>query len=163
MKNCYPLPRVNDLFDQLQGSIIYSKIDLRSSYHQLRIHEEDTPKIAFRTHYGLYEFQVMLFGLTNASTVFMYLMKRKLCSPPILALQKGTENFVVYCDAAQKGLGVVLIQKEKVVAYASPQLKMLNAQAEEIKEDNVKEENLHGMDEEFKTRPDGTLCIRNMS
>ncbi|GKA08963.1 putative reverse transcriptase domain-containing protein [Tanacetum coccineum] len=80
VKNHYLLPRIDDLFDQLQGSSIYSKIDLRSGYHQLRVHEEDIPKIAFRTHYGHYEFQVMPFGLTNASVVFMDLMNR-LCKP----------------------------------------------------------------------------------
>ncbi|GKE73919.1 putative reverse transcriptase domain-containing protein [Tanacetum coccineum] len=166
VKNHYPLPRINDLFDQLQRSSVYSKIDLRSGYHQLRVCEEDILKTAFRTRYGHYEFQVMPFGLTNAPAVFMDLMnhvckpyldkfmivfiddiliysknkkeheehlkiaksmtkltqkgvkfdwgdkdkaafqliKRKLCSAPILALPKGNEDFVVYCDASHKGL-----------------------------------------------------------
>ncbi|GKC46024.1 putative reverse transcriptase domain-containing protein, partial [Tanacetum coccineum] len=80
VKNCYLLPRINDLFDQLQGSSVYSKIDLRSGYHQLRVCEEDIPKTVFRTRYRHYEFQVMLFGLTTAPAVFMDLINR-VCKP----------------------------------------------------------------------------------
>ncbi|GJZ09347.1 putative reverse transcriptase domain-containing protein [Tanacetum coccineum] len=157
VKNRYPLLRIHDLFDQLQGSSVYSKIDLRSGYHELRVREEDIPQTAFRTRYGYYEFQVMPFGLTNAPTVFMDLMNR-VCKPfldkfmivfiddiliysknkkqhkehlkavlefaPILALPEGSEDFVVYCDASYKGLGVVLMQREKVISYASLQLKI---------------------------------------
>ncbi|GJW67093.1 putative reverse transcriptase domain-containing protein, partial [Tanacetum coccineum] len=221
LKNRYLLPKIDDLFDQLQGSSVYSKIDLRSRYHQLRVREEDIPMTAFKTRYGHHEFQVIPFGLTKAPTVFMDLMnrvckpyldkflivfindiliysrskeeyrehlelilefikneelyakfssfskiakrmtkltqknvkfeweekeeaafqplKQKLCSAPILALPKGTENFVVYCDASHNGL------------------------AEATKEENVLEENLCGMNKEFETRPDGNLCIKNRS
>nr|GEZ34146.1 reverse transcriptase domain-containing protein [Tanacetum cinerariifolium] len=104
VKNRYPLPRIDDLFDQLQGSSIYSKIDLRSGYHRLRVRDEDILKTAFRTRYEHYEFQ-------------------KLCEAPILALPEGNDDFVVYCDASYQGLGAVLMHREKVIAYASRQLK----------------------------------------
>ncbi|GKF30252.1 retrotransposon protein, putative, ty3-gypsy subclass [Tanacetum coccineum] len=152
VKNHYPLPRIDDLFYQLQGSSVYSKIDLRSGYHQLIVRDEDIPKTAFRTRYGHYEFQVMSFGLTNAPAVFIDLMnhfskiakslteltqknkkyiwgkdqesafqllKQKLCEAPILALPKGNDDFVIYYDASHQGLGAVLMQREKVIAYAS--------------------------------------------
>nr|GFB59795.1 putative reverse transcriptase domain-containing protein [Tanacetum cinerariifolium] len=158
IKNRYPLPRIDDLFDQLQGSQYFSKIDLQSGYLQLRVREEDIPKTAFRMMYGHFEFMVMPFGLTNAPTVFMDLMNRvcrpyldkfvivfiddiliyskseeehevylklilellkkeklgdeqenafqtlkdMLCDAPILALPKGADDFVVYCDASNQ-------------------------------------------------------------
>ncbi|GJX69510.1 retrotransposon protein, putative, ty3-gypsy subclass [Tanacetum coccineum] len=163
MKNRYPLPRIDDLFDQLQGSSVYSKIDLRSGYHQLRVLEEDILKTEFRTRYGHYEFQVMPFEpteirqllglagyyqkfikgflriaksmtkLTHKGVQFNWgdkqeaafqLLKQKLCSAPILALPEGNKDFVVYCDASHKGSGVVLMQREKVISYASRQFEI---------------------------------------
>ncbi|GJR32487.1 putative reverse transcriptase domain-containing protein [Tanacetum coccineum] len=303
IKNRYPLPRIDDLFDQLQGSSVYSKIDLRSGYHQLRVRDEDIPKTAFRTRYEHYEFQVMPFGLTNTPAVFMDLMnrvckpyldkfvivfiddiliysrlhvdptkieavknwaspttpteirqflglagyyqrfiegfskiaksmteltqknkkyiwgedqesafqllKQKLCEAPILALPEGNDNFVVYCDASHQGLGAHILdqkelnmrqhrwlelladydceihyhpRKENVVAYALSQKErikplrfrslvmtihpslhsqILKAQTEALKEENIKAENLRGMDKTFEICPDGTRCIKN--
>nr|GEX33766.1 putative reverse transcriptase domain-containing protein [Tanacetum cinerariifolium] len=155
IKNRYPLHRIDDLFYQHQGSQFFSKIDLRSGYHQLRVHENDIPKTTFRTRYGHFEFTVMPFGLTNApaflghvingdgihvdpskiekcktfdwdeeqANVFQTL-KDKLCNAHVVALPDGPEDFVVYCDASGLGLGCVLMQIGKVIAYASRQLKI---------------------------------------
>jgi len=76
IKNKYPLPRIDDLFDQLRGACVFSKIDLRSGYHQLKIRNTDIPKTAFTMRYGLYEYTVMSFGLTNAPAYFMYMMNK---------------------------------------------------------------------------------------
>ncbi|GJV59667.1 reverse transcriptase domain-containing protein [Tanacetum coccineum] len=120
----------DDLFDQLQGSSVYSKIDLRSGYHQLRVRNEDIPKTAFRTRF-IKDFSKIAKSLTELTqknkkyiwgkdqeTAFQ-LLKQKLCDAPILALPEGNDDFVVYCDASLQGLGVVLKQREKVIAYAS--------------------------------------------
>ncbi|GJS84993.1 putative reverse transcriptase domain-containing protein [Tanacetum coccineum] len=124
IKNRYPLPRIDYLFDQLQGSRYFSKIDLRSGYHQLRVHEDDIPKTAFRTRYGHFEFTVMPFGLTNAPAVFMDLMNR-VCKPyldkfvivfidDILIYSKTKEDHEVHL-----GLVLELLRKEKLYAKFS--------------------------------------------
>ncbi|KAL8104338.1 hypothetical protein AgCh_028521 [Apium graveolens] len=182
IKNKHPLPRIDDLFDQLKGACYFSKIDLRSSYHQLKIKPEDIPKTAFRTRYGHYEFLVMSFGLTNTPAAFMDLMnwvyKEYLDKfvivfiDDILIYLKNPEDHVVHLqialqklrekqlegikvdlvkieavskweqpktpteirsflglagyyrsDASLKGLGCVLMQHDKVIVYASRQLK----------------------------------------
>ena len=87
IKNIYPLPRTDDLFDQLRGATVFSNIDLRSGYHQVRIKDEDIFKTTFRTRYGHYEFVVMPFGLTNAPAVFMCLMNN--------VMHKYLDKFVV--------------------------------------------------------------------
>ncbi|GKA60289.1 putative reverse transcriptase domain-containing protein [Tanacetum coccineum] len=160
---------IDDLFDQFQGSSVYSNIELRSGYHQLRVREEDIPKTAFKTRYGYYEPYLDKFVIVFIDDILIYpktkeehdahlrlilellkkeelyakfskcdfwlskgekeetafqTLKQKLCSAPILALPEGSENFIVYCDASHKGLGAVLMQKEKVIAYASRQLKI---------------------------------------
>ncbi|GJW25982.1 putative reverse transcriptase domain-containing protein [Tanacetum coccineum] len=164
IKNRYPLSIIDDLFDQLQGSSVYSKIDLRSGYHQLGIKEEDVPITAFRTRYDHFEFQVMPFGLTNAPAVFMDLMNR-VCKPyldkfvivfidDILVYSKDEEEhgkhlkiilellkkerFGIHVDPAKikairswaapttptEVYGAVFMKREKVIAYASRQLKV---------------------------------------
>nr|GEW94085.1 putative reverse transcriptase domain-containing protein [Tanacetum cinerariifolium] len=140
MKNHYPFPRIDDLFNHLQGSSVYSKINLQSGYHQLRVREEHIPKTVFRTRYGIMN-SIFIEGLskiaksmtklTQKNVKFDWgekkeatfqLIKQKLRSTPILALPKGSENFIVYCNALHKGLGAMLMQNEKVIAYASRQL-----------------------------------------
>ncbi|GJX93312.1 putative reverse transcriptase domain-containing protein [Tanacetum coccineum] len=162
VKNRYPLPRIDDLFDQIQGLSVYSKIDLRSGYHQLRVQEEDIPKTAFRTRYGHYEFQNKQDHEEHLKLILELLKKEKLYAKfskcefwipkvqflghvnnskgihvdpakiesikdwgaPILDLPEGCEDFIAYCDASKKGLGAVLMQREKVISYASRQLKI---------------------------------------
>ncbi|KAJ0704441.1 putative nucleotidyltransferase, Ribonuclease H [Helianthus annuus] len=124
IKNRYPLLRIDDLFDQLQGARFFSKIDLRSGYHQLKAQEEDIPKTAFRTRYGHYEFTVMPFGLTNAPAAFMDMMNR-ICKPyldkfiivfidDILIYSKSKEDHAKLLHAL-----LSLLRKEKLYAKSS--------------------------------------------
>ncbi|GJT82815.1 putative reverse transcriptase domain-containing protein [Tanacetum coccineum] len=124
IKNRYPLPRIDDLFDQLQGACCFSKIDLGSGYHQLRVREEDIPKTVFRTRYGHFEFTVMPFGLTNAPAIFMDLMNR-VCKPyldkfvivfidDILIYSKSEEEHEVHLKTILN-----LLKKEKLYAKFS--------------------------------------------
>ncbi|GJZ25992.1 putative reverse transcriptase domain-containing protein [Tanacetum coccineum] len=225
VKNRYPLSRINDLFDQLQGSSVYSKIDLRSGFSKIA---KPMTKLDQKT---------VKFDWGEKEEAAFQMLKQKLCSVSILSLPKGSENFVVYCDASHKGLGVVLIEREKVIAYRhylygtkcvvftdhksfqhildQKELKMrqhrwlellsdydckiryhpgkanvvvdalsrkerikplqvqalmmridlnllsqiLNAQSKAIKEENIKEENIDGMNKTFETRADGKHCI----
>nr|GEU48028.1 retrotransposon protein, putative, Ty3-gypsy subclass [Tanacetum cinerariifolium] len=116
MKKHYPLPRIDDLFNQLQGSSIYLKIDLRSGFHQLRVREENIPKTAFRSRYGLYEFQVMPFGLTNAPAVFMDLMNW-VCN---LYLDKFVTVFIDDILIYSKSIHVEPAKIESIKDWASP-------------------------------------------
>ncbi|GJV68492.1 putative reverse transcriptase domain-containing protein [Tanacetum coccineum] len=124
VKNRYPLPRIDDLFDQLQGSRVYSKIDLRSGYHQLRVREEDISKTTFRTRYGHYEFQVMPFGLTNAPAVFMDLMNR-VCKPYLdRFVIVSIDDILIYSKSRKEHEGHLklilnLLKKEELYAKFS--------------------------------------------
>ncbi|GJS40951.1 putative reverse transcriptase domain-containing protein [Tanacetum coccineum] len=145
VKNCYPLPRINDLFDQLQGSSVYSKIDLRSGYHQLRVREEEILKTEFKTRYGHYEnkkeheeYLKAILELLKKEELYAKFSKclvgyyrrfiegfsKIVKSLTKLTEKKVNEDFITYCDASIKGLGAVLMQREKVIAYASCQLKI---------------------------------------
>ncbi|GKA79839.1 putative reverse transcriptase domain-containing protein [Tanacetum coccineum] len=124
IKNRYPPPKIDDLFEQLQGSQYFSKIDLSSGYHQLRVHEDDIPKTAFRTRYGHFEFTVMPFGLTNAPAIFMDLMNR-VCRP---YLDKFViviiDDILIYSKTRKEhemhlGLVLELLKKEKIYAKFS--------------------------------------------
>ncbi|GJX14699.1 putative reverse transcriptase domain-containing protein, partial [Tanacetum coccineum] len=124
VKNCYPLSRIDDLFDQLRGAFPFLKIDFQSGYHQLRVHEDAIPKTAFRTRYEHFESTVMPFGLTNAPTVFMDLMNR-VCKlyigrfvivviDDILAYSKSKEEHEVHLNLVWESL-----RKEKLYAKFS--------------------------------------------
>ena len=124
IKNKYPLPRIDDLFDQLKGAVYFSKIDLRSGYHQLKIKPEDISKIAFRTRYGHYEFLVMAFRLTNAPTTFMDLMNRifkKLLDKFVIVF---IDDILIYSKTEEEHaehlrISLEILRKEKLYAKLS--------------------------------------------
>ncbi|WMV24356.1 hypothetical protein MTR67_017741 [Solanum verrucosum] len=136
IKNKYSLLRIDDLFHQLQGASYFSKIDLRSSYHQLRVRGDDTPKMAFRTRRFVEGFSSIaspLIALTQEKLKFEWSeacersfqeLKDRLTSAPVLTVPEGIDGFVVYCDASRVGLGCVLMQHGKVISYVSRQLKI---------------------------------------
>ncbi|GJT85398.1 putative reverse transcriptase domain-containing protein [Tanacetum coccineum] len=186
------LPRINDLFNQLQVWRYFSKIDIRSGYHQLRVHGEDIPKTAFRTLYGHFEFTVMPFGLTNAPTVYgldepggsrglfevgvgaaeegkvvclVFQKNQKYewgreqeeafqtLKENLLSLPNRPEDFVVYCDASNQGLGCVLMQRGK----SSVKDKILAAPGEVSKVENATTEMLCGLDQLIEMKEDGGM------
>ncbi|GJU72300.1 putative reverse transcriptase domain-containing protein [Tanacetum coccineum] len=184
VKNNYPLLRIDDLFDQLQGSSVYSRIDLRSGYHQLRVCEEDIPKTVCKSYLEKFVIvfidDILIYSKSMQEheeqlKLILELLKKEEFAP-ILALPKGAENFIVYCDDSHKGLGVVLMQNEKAIAYASRQLKIhemnyttydleLGAVTEARKPENFKAEDVGGIirKEKLELRADVTLCLKNRS
>nr|GEX20827.1 hypothetical protein [Tanacetum cinerariifolium] len=167
VKNRYPLLIIDNLFDQLQGSSFYSKIDLRFGYHQLIVRDEDIPKTAFRNRYGHYEFRVVPFGFTNASAVFMNLMNR-VCKPyldkfviifidDILIYSKRKEEHTEHLN-----LILELLKKEELYAKFS-KCEFWLSQVEARKEENYGTKDLCGMIKQLEPCADGTLCLRNRS
>src|SRR5438105_11585354 len=120
-KNKYPLPHIDILFDQLAGAKVFSKIDLRSGYHQIKVREEDIPKTAFLTRYGLYEYLVMSFGLTNAPVFFMYLMNLVFMMELDVCVIVFIDDILVYSKNEEehaKHLRIVLDQLHEHELYA---------------------------------------------
>jgi hypothetical protein len=102
IKNKYPLPRIDILFDQLAGARVFSKVYLRSGYHQIKIRPEDVPKTASSTRYGLYEYLVMSFGLTNAPAHFLYLMNSMFMPKLDKFVMVFIENILIYSRSEEE-------------------------------------------------------------
>ncbi|GJU79229.1 putative reverse transcriptase domain-containing protein [Tanacetum coccineum] len=167
VKNRYLLSRIDNLFDQLQGSRVYSKIDLRSGYHQLTVREEDILKTAFRTRYGHYEFQVMPFGLTNSLAVFMDLMNREHKGRLKLILSEGIHvdpaKIESIKDWASPKTPTEICQFLGLLVTTDDSSKILSAQSEARKEENFITKDLHGMINKLEPRVNGMLCLNNQS
>ena len=118
IKNKYPLPRIDLLFDQLTGAKVFSKIDLRSGYHQIKIKPEDVPKTAFTTRYGLYEYLVMSFGLTNALAHFMYLMNSVFMPELDKFVVVFIDDILIYSKTKEEHLRIVLTRLREHRLYA---------------------------------------------
>jgi hypothetical protein len=118
IKNKYPLPRIDDLFDQLRGACVFAKIDLRSGYHELKIRECDIPKTALISSYGLYEYTVMSFGLTNAPAYFMYLMNKVFMEYLDKFLVVFIDDILVYSRSEEEHLRLSLQKLQKHRLYA---------------------------------------------
>src|SRR5438128_7419897 len=117
IKNKYPLPRIEDLFDQLKGAKFFSKIDLRSGYYQLKIRPQDTTKTAFVSRYGLYEFLVMSFGFTNTPAYFMNLMKKIFMEELDKFVLVFIDDILIYSKSAEEHEQHLRIVLEKLRAH----------------------------------------------
>ncbi|GJX90188.1 putative reverse transcriptase domain-containing protein [Tanacetum coccineum] len=182
VKNRYPLLRIDDLFYQLQGSRVYSKIDLRSGYHQLRVREEYIPKTAFRTHYGHYKFQVMSKEHEGHLKLILRLLKKEELYAKFLKCEfwLSKVQFLGHVINSE-GIHVDPAKIESIMDWASPKTpieilwalvltiglnlpkQILSAQLKARKEENSINEDLHGMINKLEPRADGTLCLNNQS
>ncbi|GJZ63908.1 putative reverse transcriptase domain-containing protein, partial [Tanacetum coccineum] len=169
VKNRYPLPRINDLFDQLQGSSVYSKIDLRSGYHQLRVHEEDIPKTAFRTRYGHYEFQQLSLDqneLNMRQRRWLEFFSDYDCD---IRYHPGKANVVVDALSRKERSRPLRVRALVMTMGLNLPKKILEAQIEALKPKNLSAEDVGGMlrkdllKEKLEPRADGTLCLNNRS
>nr|GFA66188.1 putative reverse transcriptase domain-containing protein [Tanacetum cinerariifolium] len=172
VKNRYPLPRIDDLFDQLQGSSVYLKIDLRSGYHQLRVREQDVPKTAFITRYGHYEFRVMPFGLTNAPMHILDQKKLNMRQRRWLELLSDYDCDIRYHPGKANIVADVLSRKERIEPLWVRALVMtigLDLPRQILKPETLEKEDVGGMirkdipKEKLEPRADGTLCLNGRS